>query len=377
MNIRVDLTTPITDGTEVVFRSPVDCSKITGLVVYYGEDSKEFAFADAHGNNVGDIDHLFAENVVVKVILDVTHAMAYVQNADTNAYLENRFKELEEKIDKTGNVDVVGGNEPCQYIVTIEQNEDGTYTADTTAEELKALAATKVLMCHCKGYLLPLKLISDGNYYFSGIVDTTSFHVVVRPDGCAWVHERTLAQESEVPKHTLRYTPQDLTPEQQAQALKNLGLDELPTGGSSNVFSLTAETTEALTSFTIQLPTTFDNIYILNVHITFGTIEQTFKLYYHYGNGDWKSHDITAEMEAGSGDAVGLNLFSVRYGDKARFALNGISNSYYYAALPSLSGNMSGRTKAGGTKNNLWFGTNSDSLFIPAGTKFNVWGLRK
>ena len=152
---------------------------------------------------------------------------------------------------------------------------------------------------------------------------------------------------------------------------------ELPTGGSSNVFSITEETTEAVTSFTIQLPTTFDNIYILNTHITFGTIEQTFKLHFHYGNGDWKSHDITAEMEAGSGDAVGLNLFSVRYGDKARFALNGISNSYYYAALPSLSGNMSGRTKAGGTKNNLWFGTNSDSLFIPAGTKFNVWGLRK
>ena len=96
MNIRVDLNTPIKDGTEVVFRSPVDCSQITGLVLYYpGTDgntsSKEFAFADAHGNNVGDIDHLFAENVVVKVILDVTTSMAFVQNADTNAYLEQRI----------------------------------------------------------------------------------------------------------------------------------------------------------------------------------------------------------------------------------------------------------------------------------------------
>ena len=374
MNIRVDLTTPITDGTEVVFRSPVDCSQITGLIVYYNGDSKEFALADAHGNNVGDIDHLFAENVVVKVILDVTHAMAYVQNADTNAYIESTFVKSVNgvKPDKTGNV-----YNPCPYIVTIEPNEDGTYTADATPEEISAQHGDQAIACDYLGYLLPLKLISDVNYYFSGIVDTTSFHVVVRPDGSAGVQQRTLAQESEVPKHTLRYTPQDLTPEQRSQALTNLGLDELPTGGSSNVFSITEETTEALTSFTIQLPTTFDNIYILNVHITFGTIEQTFKLHFHYGNGDWKSHDITAEMEAGSGDAVGLNLFSVRYGDKARFALNGISNSYYYAALPSLSGNMSGRTKAGGTKNNLWFGTNSDSLFIPAGTKFNVWGLRK
>lgn len=98
MNIRVDLNTPINDGMEVVFRSPVDCSQITGLIVYYKDNgntfSKEFVLADAHGNNVGDIDHLFAENVVVKVILDVTHAMAFVQNADTNAYLERRFAEM-------------------------------------------------------------------------------------------------------------------------------------------------------------------------------------------------------------------------------------------------------------------------------------------
>lgn len=103
MNIRVNLTTTIRDGTEVVFRSPVDCSQITGLIVYYKENgntfSKEFVLADAHGNNVGDIDHLFAENVVVKVILDVTHAMAFVQNADTNAYLERRFAEMLPKAD--------------------------------------------------------------------------------------------------------------------------------------------------------------------------------------------------------------------------------------------------------------------------------------
>ena len=99
MNIIVDYNTPISNGTEVVFRSPVDCSQITGLIVCYPDNgstaSRAFAFADAHGNNVGDIDHLFAENVVVKVILDLSTNMAFVQNADTNAYLEGRFAELE------------------------------------------------------------------------------------------------------------------------------------------------------------------------------------------------------------------------------------------------------------------------------------------
>lgn len=98
--IRVDVDYAIENGTEIKFRSPVDCSAITGLVVYYLNESnvivsKEFAFADAHGNNVGDIDHLFAENAVVKVILDTNRNMAFVQNADTNAYLEGRLNELD------------------------------------------------------------------------------------------------------------------------------------------------------------------------------------------------------------------------------------------------------------------------------------------
>jgi hypothetical protein len=103
-NIRVDIDYIIEDGTEIKFRSPADCSAITGLVVYYpsasgSTTSKVFMLADAHGNNVGDIDHLFAENVVVKVILDVTNSVAFVQNADTNAYLE---AQLASRVKKSG-----------------------------------------------------------------------------------------------------------------------------------------------------------------------------------------------------------------------------------------------------------------------------------
>jgi hypothetical protein len=94
VNIRVDSPIEIFDGQPLTFKSPVDCSQITGLKVYYPQGdtttSKVFQFADAHGNNVGDID-LFASNVLVKVILDVDASKAYVQNADTNAYLEGRF----------------------------------------------------------------------------------------------------------------------------------------------------------------------------------------------------------------------------------------------------------------------------------------------
>lgn len=98
-NIRIDLDAAIYDGQNITFKSPCDCSAVTGLKVYYPnaegvQSSQIFAFADAHGNDVGTIDELFAENVLVKVILDTTTNKAFVQNADTNAYLENKFKEL-------------------------------------------------------------------------------------------------------------------------------------------------------------------------------------------------------------------------------------------------------------------------------------------
>ena len=136
MNIRVDLNYTIKDGVEVVFRSPVDCSQVTGLKVYYREEDgntafREFAFADAHGNNVGDIDHLFAENVVVKVILDVTAGMAFVQNADTNAYLEGRFEDLEKKIGTGG-----GGGASPELVAQVESN---TNTINDLVNDYSAL----------------------------------------------------------------------------------------------------------------------------------------------------------------------------------------------------------------------------------------------
>ena len=146
MNIRVDLDTPIKDGTEVVFRSPVDCSQVTGLIVYYNGGSQEFMLADAHGNNVGVIDHLFAENVAVKVILDVTTSMAFVQNADTNAYLEGRFNGLSDGIicEASGSTISINdsSNKNLQGLSLYgKTTQDGTPTP-TAPVELKSVGAS-------------------------------------------------------------------------------------------------------------------------------------------------------------------------------------------------------------------------------------------
>jgi len=112
--IRVDLQMTVFNGQAVTFKSPANCVGVEGLKVYYPEADgttavKTFALADAHGNNVGSID-LFAANVLVKVILDTEESMAYVQNADTNAYLEGRFADIDSKLGDALTVlaDVVG-----------------------------------------------------------------------------------------------------------------------------------------------------------------------------------------------------------------------------------------------------------------------------
>lgn len=134
--IRVDVNFTIQNGTEIKFKSPVDCSEITGLVVYYLNEeneiaSQEFAFADAHGNNIGNIPHLFASDAAVKVILDVDTGMAFVQNADTNAYIESTFLKVieqdlteEQKQQARENIGAADENTFAQSVADWNQNDE-------------------------------------------------------------------------------------------------------------------------------------------------------------------------------------------------------------------------------------------------------------
>lgn len=162
-NIKVTIDYPIANGLPVTFKSPADCSQVTGLVVCYpegdGYTSKDFQFADAHGNNVGDIDHLFASNVLVKVILDVDASKAYVQNADTNAYLEGRF-------DKKA--DLVNGKVPSNqlpemnYAPTSHNHSASEITSGTLAVARGGTGNTSVDTTPTSG---STKMVTSGGVY--------------------------------------------------------------------------------------------------------------------------------------------------------------------------------------------------------------------
>ena len=95
--IGITLDHPLQDGEDVKFKAPCDCTAVSGLQITYqtgveGEtDTKTFSFADSHGNNLSGLGNLFMSGAYVKVMVDTGSGKAYIQNADTNAYLENQF----------------------------------------------------------------------------------------------------------------------------------------------------------------------------------------------------------------------------------------------------------------------------------------------
>ena len=169
-NIIIDVSHKIANGDEIKFKSPVDCSEVTRLKITYineadKSETKLFAFADANGNDIGEVDNLFAKDSIVKVLLDFDKKIAgvdgaaFVQNADTNDYLENKFADIENTYVKTvcglepdeaGNVDINGvyvGSEapPANINIWIDPNGEGINTEEWEFELEDGTTETKTV----------------------------------------------------------------------------------------------------------------------------------------------------------------------------------------------------------------------------------------
>lgn len=94
-NIRITLNGTLTDGHNVTFKAPCDCSEVEFLNVCHVKDGTQastlFTMKDAHGNNLTGLGNLFVQGAYVKVVLDTQNKFAYLQNAATNGYLESKL----------------------------------------------------------------------------------------------------------------------------------------------------------------------------------------------------------------------------------------------------------------------------------------------
>ena len=92
--IKITSKSELYDGMSITFKAPCKCTAVDGLKVYYNGSVQSFILRDAHGNNLANLNNLFYEGAYIKAILDTGNGYAYLQNADSNAYLEQKLGDI-------------------------------------------------------------------------------------------------------------------------------------------------------------------------------------------------------------------------------------------------------------------------------------------
>lgn len=113
--IKIELDYPLEDGMSLTFKAPCDCTAVTGVKVYYPDvtenesttTSKTFSFRDAHLNSLTGLGNLFESGATVKIVVDTVSNYAFIQNADTNQYLENKIPDI-----TASTTDLTAGSSP-------------------------------------------------------------------------------------------------------------------------------------------------------------------------------------------------------------------------------------------------------------------------
>lgn len=140
-NIKVKIDYPITDGSKLKFRTPCESTSVEGLVVTYpvkngvGYAVKNFTFMDAHGKALSGLGNVFTSDVLIEVLLDVTKGSAYIQNANSNTYIEDIKVTVQRMDEERQTIFADAGksieeckeatkkaNDAASGVVTIEQN---------------------------------------------------------------------------------------------------------------------------------------------------------------------------------------------------------------------------------------------------------------
>lgn len=95
-DVKITLNTPIYDGMPITFKAPCDCTEVAGIQVQHLTETGKtqttaFDIKDAHGVSVSGLGNLFMQGAYVRAILDTRTYAAYIQNADTNSYVEKKL----------------------------------------------------------------------------------------------------------------------------------------------------------------------------------------------------------------------------------------------------------------------------------------------
>ena len=189
-NINVVVDRPIADGYKLKFRTPCDSTVIEGLEVKYpakdgiGTLIKKFVFKDAHGTELSGVGNLFVSGVLIEVLLDVTHSVAYIQNADTNSYVESVKGEVQRLEEKQRQFLGVAGE-------AVEKCEQATAKSIIATEATKQATNTLVLTHEdfvSGGYVKALKELHTGNKFSFWVGTTDEYNALTeKVNNCFYI----------------------------------------------------------------------------------------------------------------------------------------------------------------------------------------------
>ena len=159
-HLKIDLGAKLVDGMDVKFKAPCDCTEVTGLLVVYLSDTgavaeKSFTFRDCHGNNLAGVSNIFAAGAYVTAVLDTSRGYAFVQNADTNAYLEAKKAPALKTPRKIGAASFDGSKDiSLRDIGAAELDAYGKVMAAQAASNMVSFKASATLAAsHCGCFL--------------------------------------------------------------------------------------------------------------------------------------------------------------------------------------------------------------------------------
>lgn len=138
------------NGKQLSFRAPCSSIDTDGLLI----NNVEYTLVDADGNNIAGTANLWNSGAMVSVILDTVNTLAYIQNANTNGYLEAALQEAAR-----------------MFLVTV----NGNGADKTTAEILSANIARRAVRCKYGQYLLQPVLLTASSCKFGCIDDNGAY----------------------------------------------------------------------------------------------------------------------------------------------------------------------------------------------------------
>lgn len=137
------------NGKQVTFQAPCKSEGLTGLVV----EGVTYDLVNATGTTL--VPNSFSEGALVSVIFDTALNKAYVQNADTNAYLEDRFRSMQ----SGGGYNPDDGDNESSAVVSMSIVKSGSTVTFTTKMD-DGGTHTDIINLNENEY--PVTIVSDG-----------------------------------------------------------------------------------------------------------------------------------------------------------------------------------------------------------------------